>query len=63
MPVNERSWSCTCGATLSVPAWCPDDQWARLVATFRETHTGEGHAECDRKTASQARARAKRREA
>jgi hypothetical protein len=60
--IRERSWSCTCGATIAVPADCPDNVWRDLVDTFSEGHEGDGHAECDRATARRARAKHERRE-
>jgi hypothetical protein len=62
MRVKEKSWSCTCGATIAVPADCPDHVWRDLVDTFSDGHEGPGHAECNRATATRARANFERRE-
>lgn len=56
-----RSWACTCGAAIVVPAWCPDQTWLDLQGTFAEGHSGPGHATCDLATAARARANAERR--
>jgi len=50
---------CTCGGSMVLEA--PVAVIEEIVGVFREAHSGEGHKECDSKTAARARARAERR--